>query len=68
MMTSNYESKRRMQFGWNELHVFKSKCDFYLKPRANFLLKSLDDSNPLKNNLNFFFKMILRGVKRNQVN
>lgn len=48
---------------------------FALKPKTNFLLKSLNDSNtfendsnPFENNLNYFFKkkkLILGGEKRN---
>ena len=62
-----------MQLVWNELHVFKRKWDFCPKPKTNFLLKSLNDSNtfendsnPFENNLNYFFKkkLILGGEKK----
>ena len=55
-----------MQLVWNELHVFKRKWDFCPKPKTNFLLKSLNDSNtfendsnPFENNLNYFLKKII---------
>ena len=53
-----------MQLVRNELHVFKRKWDFCPKPKKNFLLKSLNDSNPFENNLNYLKKMILGGAKK----
>ena len=55
-----------MQLVWNELHVFKRKWDLCPKPKTNFLLKSLNDSNPFENNLNYLKKMILGGAKKEQ--
>ena len=56
-----------MQLVWNKLHVFKRKWDIFPKPKTNFLLKSLNDSNLVENNLNYFLKkMILGGAKKEQ--
>ena len=57
-----------MQHVWNELHVFKRKWDLCPKPKMNVLLKSLNDSNPFENNLNYFLKKksILGGAKKEE--
>ena len=51
----------------NELHVFKRKWDLCPKSKTNFLLKSLNDSNPFENNLNYFLKKMILGWAKKEL-